>query len=152
MTIKISFEILLRVFNNFKGRPLSVSCEGNIVKLFIYTAQFRWYAGRQKYFGAYRDRIKGQRFSAHLLGSDIMLEGHNIPVVCSEIPFEILTWHFGTRLGFLFWENRFSDVNFNWVRIKKCLYFRCDLKMNKSLRISIRHEIFLIIFELNPNN
>lgn len=91
MTIKISFEILLRVFNNFKGRPLSVSCEGNIVKLFIYTTQFRRYAGRQKYFGAYRDRIKGQRFSAHLLRDDIMLYGHKIPVVCIGMPFEIFT-------------------------------------------------------------
>lgn len=72
MTIKISFQILLRVFNNFKGRPLSVSCEGNIVKLFIYTTQFRRYAGRQKYFGAYRDRIKGQRFSAHLPKDGVM--------------------------------------------------------------------------------
>lgn len=81
MTIKISFEILLRVFNNFKGRPLSVSCE---VKLFIYTTQFRRYAGRQKYFGAYRDRIKGQRFSAHLLLDDIMPRGRNTFEYCMK--------------------------------------------------------------------
>lgn len=62
----------LRLLYNFKGGLLTVSCEGNIVKLFIYTTQFCRYGGRQSIFGSYRDRIKGQRFSAYLLLDDGM--------------------------------------------------------------------------------